>query len=442
MPKLHELREQRANRVAEMRGLVDKAETEKRDLSEGERGRFDTLKGEVAGLETRIGQAETLANFERHAEAEPLTGHGGARELEARYSIGRALDEFSRTGRLTGAEGEYAAEHRSGRDRVFAAPVSAFLGTEQRYIGTQQPGAGPGGVLVPTNLGPLIDRPRPQLAVQRLGATLLTGLTGNLDLPRQKTSGSANWVAEHAPATKSDPTFDKVSMAPKTVTAKYEVTRRMMIQAPQIEQILRYDIGSLLAQALDQAATMGTGTGNVPRGIRSTPGVRKVPGDNLPPEQSLYANPQKPTIAELDALFGTLSGLIENADIGGSTGYLAHPAVKSTLNRYRTNTGELVGVAGFLKGEASAWSTLIPDNGGANANLAHIFYGNWSDLLIGYWSSVDLLLNPFATEMADRGGAFLHAYLDADVSVRHPESFAFTDSFPTQQFAASTVVAA
>ncbi|WP_238308947.1 hypothetical protein, partial [Methylorubrum suomiense] len=162
----------------------------------------------------------------------------------------------------------------------------------------------------------------------------------------------------------------------------------------------------------------------------------------LPPEQSLYANPQKPTIAELDALFGTLSGLIENADIGGSTGYLAHPAVKSTLNRYRTNTGELVGVAGFLKGEASAWSTLIPDNGGANANLAHIFYGNWSDLLIGYWSSVDLLLNPFATEMADRGGAFLHAYLDADVSVRHPESFAFTDSFPTQQFAASTVVAA
>ncbi|GJE72157.1 phage major capsid protein [Methylorubrum podarium] len=437
--RIHELREQRANRVAEMRGLVDKAETEKRELNEQERSRFDTLKGEVTGLETRIGQAETLANFERHAEAAPVAGHGGMADLEARYSIGRAVSEFMETGRLTGAEGEYAAEisrerRGGGRKGGFAAPLSAFLGSEQRYVGTTQPAGGPGGALVPTHLGPLIDRPRPQLAVQRLGATVLTGLTGNLDLPRQKTSGTANWVAEHAPATKSDPTFDKVSMAPKTVTAKYEVTRRMMIQAPQIEQVLRYDIGLLLAQALDQAATMGTGENNIPLGIKSTPGVHKVPG--------VYADPENPTIAELDALFGTLTGLIENADIGGSTGYLAHPAVKATLNRYRTATGELVGVAGFLKGEASAWSTLLPDNGGVSTSLAHVFYGNWPDLLLGMWSSVDIFLNPYATEMADRGGAYLHAFLDADVSVRHPESFAFTDDFPTQRLAASTVVAA
>ncbi|MBY0256130.1 phage major capsid protein [Methylobacterium sp.] len=429
--KIHELREQKANRVAEMRGLVDKAETEKRDLTDGERGRFDALKGEVSGLEVRIGQRETLENLERHAEATPVGGTGGVEALEARYSIGKAIDEFSRTGRLTGAEGEFAAERRSGRKDSFSAPVSLFLGGERRYVGTQQPAAGPGGALVATNLGPLIDRPRPNLAVAKLGATTLTGLTGNLDLPRQKSSGTAKWVPEHGPATGSDPQFEKVSMGPKTVTGKYEVTRRMMIQAPQIEQVLRYDLGFILAQALDLAAVMGTGANDAPRGIKGTPGVHRVPG--------AFADPQKPTIAELDDLVATMTSLVEDADIGGSTGFLAHPAVKSTLNRYRGADGALIGVAGIFKGEPTAWSTQVPANGGTSTNLAQIFYGNWPDLLVGYWSSVDIMLNPYAAEMADRGGAYLHAFLDADVAVRHPESFVFTDDFPTKALASSVI---
>lgn len=271
--KLHELREQKANRVAEMRSLVDKAETEKRDLSEGERGRFDALKGEVSGLEVRIGQRETLENLERHAEATPVGGTGGLEALEARYSLGKALAEFNEAGRLTGAEGEYAAEHRTGR-KGFAVPTSILLSGEQRAVLTTQPAAGPGGVLVPTALGPLIDRPRPTLAVQRLGASVLTGLTGNLDLPRLKSSGTAGWVGEHQEGPQGDPAFDKVSMGPRTVSGNYEVSQRMMIQAPQIEQILRADLGFLLSQQLDLAATFGPGTGNAPRGSNSRRGSR------------------------------------------------------------------------------------------------------------------------------------------------------------------------
>lgn len=43
---------------------------------------------------------------------------------------------------------------------------------------------GTAGNTVATNLGGLIDRLRPVLAVQSLGATVISGLTGNLDLPR------------------------------------------------------------------------------------------------------------------------------------------------------------------------------------------------------------------------------------------------------------------
>ena len=33
---------------------------------------------------------------------------------------------------------------------------------------------------------------------------------------------------------------------------------------------------------------------------------------------------------------------------------------------------------------------------GTGTNLSAIIYGNWADLIIGYWSAFDLLVNPYA----------------------------------------------
>jgi hypothetical protein len=48
-------------------------------------------------------------------------------------------------------------------------------------------------------------------------------------------------------------------------------------------------------------------------------------------------------------------------------------------------------------------------------------------LVIGYWSGVDILLNPYHSDVASKGGALLHAFLDADVAVRHIEAFAYSE---------------
>ena len=51
----------------------------------------------------------------------------------------------------------------------------------------------------------------------------------------------------------------------------------------------------------------------------------------------------------------------------------------------------------------------------------------WSELVIGYWSAVDILANPYHSDVASKGGVLLHAFLDADVAVRHPEAFAYAE---------------
>jgi len=418
------LRESRSAKVAEMRNLVQAAETASRDLADNERARFDTLKTETAGLDERIGRAEHLDEMERRAEATPVTPHGSMVDLESRFRIGKALAEFADTGRLTGAEAEYAREHRSGRKEAFSAPVSLFLGgpREDRAspILTTSPTAGPGGNLISTQLGPLIQPLRPALKVQALGATVLPGLTENLALPRLTEGGAAQWVPEHGPVPQIDADFDRVNMSPQTIGCYYELSRRMLIQAPALEGILRADLGYKLAQGLDGSAIAGGAPSGGPPGIMATPGV---------PRLSYGATPSTP--GAWLTLTGDMTGAIAEANVTGATGFLTNTFVKSAVNKLVNQIGEPLGIPTVFHNERVEFSNQVPSNGGASTNLSSIVYGNWADLVLGYWSSVDIVLNPYADSIATKGGALLLGFLDADIALRHPQSFVYATDCPS-----------
>lgn len=411
MRSLIHLREQRGLKVDAIRAIHAKAASENRDLNDAEQAAFDTGKGEIERLEREIRNYEFLADAERRAEAEPIgEGRGGEMgDIEARFSPAKALAEFVETGRLTGAEAEYATEHRSGRQGAIAMPVSAFMG-ETRALLTTAPAGGPGGNLVPTNQGALIDRVRPTLVTESLGATVLRGLTGNLDLPRIKDTGQAFWVPEHGNVTRSDMTFDKVSMGPHTVGAEYEVSRRMLLQTTALEPILRNDIAFLLRQALDAAAIVGGGT-NQPIGILSTPGLNV---------QSLGANGGALDFAQIADMIGAIDD-----DADGNRGFLITKAIRTACLKLRDATGRPYGLADTFSGQPVRVSKAMPANltKGSGTNLSAAIFGIWSDLIIGYWSSVDILPNPYHVDVASKGGLLLHAFLDADIATRHIENF-------------------
>jgi hypothetical protein len=60
-------------------------------------------------------------------------------------------------------------------------------------------------------------------------------------------------------------------------------------------------------------------------------------------------------------------------------------------------------------------------------DTASAIFGNWSDLLVGYWSAFDLLVNPYESTAYSKGNVQVRAMLTADVAVRHPESFVVAD---------------
>lgn len=59
---------------------------------------------------------------------------------------------------------------------------------------------------------------------------------------------------------------------------------------------------------------------------------------------------------------------------------------------------------------------------GTGTNLSAAFFGNWADLIMGLWSAVDILVDPYSNGTS--GAVRIIALQDLDIAVRHPESFA------------------
>lgn len=414
---LNHIRETRSAAVADMRALLKKADEEKRSLSEDESKTFEELKGKVSDLEDQEQRAAFLADQERAMSGQAVSGSGDKNfDTECRkFSITRAIASQLGQDVDAGREREISQEiaRRTGRQfDGIAVPMEIF---EERVLTTDAPAGGPGSNIVSTDhRGDLfIDRLRAALRIRGLGATVLSNLRGNVDIPKLKQSATAAWVAENSGLSASDHQFEKVQLTPKHCGALTEFSRNMLLQSsPDIEQLVRNDFAGILAEAIDQAAISGSG-GDEPTGITNISGT-------------LTGSLATPSWSEVLEIIEA----IEEADNNG-TAWLTHPSVvrllRSTLKESGdAGAGYLMEGAGQLAGYNLTSSTLVPKVAGSPDTATAIF-GKWSDLLIGYWSAFDLLVNPYESTAYSKGNVQVRAMLTADVAVRHPESFVVAD---------------
>jgi HK97 family phage major capsid protein len=394
---LAHLQETRTAKIAEMRALGDTPDAVA----------FDKLETEVRDLDRQIKRAATLAEFERQAET--ADDKHADKELRS-YSIAKALRE-AMSGSLTGLEREMHDELSRGREtRGVMVPTSIILGeTRAQTVGT----ASAGGNTVQTQLGGLIDRLRPTLKVQSMGATVISGLVGNLDLPRLTAGPTSAWVAEDGSATASDSTFDKVSMTPKTVTAEQYLSRRLMLQnSVALEDVLRRDLGYTLSQALDKAAINGAG-------------VHASPATNEPTGVLTAVTENATTETVLSDIAADLIAALEIDDVDGTGAFLTNALVMQKARKLKDGEGRNLPLSEIFHGAPVNVTNQVPTIEGEDTDpdTNPLIYGAWSNLFVGYWSGVDILANPYSD--ASKGGLRLHAFLDADIAIRHDEAFAW-----------------
>lgn len=263
-----------------------------------------------------------------------------------------------------------------------------------------------GGYLVAENLqtGSFIDMLRNSSSVMQMGVRMLTGLVGDIDIPKQTGGATAYWVNEGGDLTGSQQALGQIRMSPKSLGCYTDITRRMMLQSSlDVENFVRGDFALQMALALDLAALSGSGAPGQPLGILNTTGIGSV-------TLNAANTPTWPNIVALETAVSTANALM------GSLGYITNATIAGNMKV----TEKATGTAKFLleNGQTNGYQCLISNN----VTAKHIVFGNFADLILALWSGLDVTVD--TNTLSKSGGTRIVCFQDCDVAVRHAESFA------------------
>lgn len=381
----------------------------------GQRFNAPDLANKLVSNGTSLDAARAAFLEEIKVNQQPITGKEtdvGLSQKEVRqFSILRALNALANPTDKSAWEAS-AFEREVSEAGAKAAGKSArgiFVPSEilraKRDLVAGTPTAG--GNIVATDLmaASFIDILRNRSVVQRAGATVMNGLTGNVAIPKQTGAATAYWVAESGAPTESQQTIGQVTMTPRTVGAFTDFSRRLILQSSiDVENMVRRDLAAVIALALDAAAIYGTGASNQPTGLKLTAGINTR-------DFGVSASPSFADLVQMETEIRS-----DNADVANMR-YILNPAqvgACKTTPKFGSGT------------EATIWEQGNTINGYgtevSNQILAgDVFFGNWADLMIGFWSGLDLTVDPYAG--ATSGTVRVIALQDCDIAVRNAVSF-------------------
>lgn len=401
--KLHEIREARAARVAEMRSLADG------EMTAEKKTRFDALKAEVVALEADEQRAAFLEEAERRSMGKPADKQ--AADLEKRISVLDAINAQVDQRSLTGALAEYNQEQkRLGiASRGVLVPASIF---EKRTAQTTTSAAD----IVPDDFAPneYIGLLRNSMLIRSLGARVLPGLRGDLVIPKAATAHTAEWLAEGDALTGSNATYSSIRLTPRHVGAKTELSRQLLQQSsPAVEALIRDDFVQIVSLAVDKAVIHGDG-------VKEPLGLVLRDGSN--------GDVQTGTLATLS--WATVLELFEKLALVNVTpnGILTHPEAVTKLR----STLKTSGLPGYIMengqiGGVNVGVTNQIEAAAGTPNTGRLILGDFSQIMIGQWGALDILANPYAQDSFDAGSVQIRILATMDVQARREDAFVLVE---------------
>jgi HK97 family phage major capsid protein len=281
-----------------MEAITNRARDEKRAMTEDEISSYDALDAQAKAVEADIDSLESDETRRRELTERRQRTDTSRRQVpsEDPRSLGvdtdMSQDDIRRYSLLRAISASISNDwHGAELEREASAAVAKALRRSPRgfFVPHQVlqaqyrdlTVAGEGANIVATDLlaGSFVEMLTNRMIVRQMGATVISGLVGDIDIPSQIGGVTAYWVDETTQVTEGNVDLDQINMTPKTIGAYTEVTRKMLLQSSiDVEVFLRNDLALALALGIDLSSLHGTGSGNdQPLGIAGTSGVGAVP---------------------------------------------------------------------------------------------------------------------------------------------------------------------
>ena len=229
------------------------------------------------------------------------------------------------------------------------------------------------------------------------GAKYMSGLIGDVQVPIMG-AGNVTWEGEVASAKEAGYTFTSKKLQPKRLTAYVDISKQFLVQdSIGAEQAIRADIVAAINSKLESTI------------------LGSAQGSTTTPAGIFYGQTPKKITTFKDIC--DLEASIEDANVIGECKYVMSNKAKAALRNMAksSKSTQLVMENGEVDG--------TPVLNTSNVEAQNIAYGDWNNLAIGQWGSIDLVVDPYTLAKDGQVRIVINAFFDA-VTLR-PEAFAF-----------------
>lgn len=253
-----------------------------------------------------------------------------------------------------------------------------------------------GSDIVGTNLMAIEPALRAKNVLVQSGAKFMTGLSGNVQIPRLSPS-NVGWQNEVGQAVDGAPTFDNVTLTPHRLTCFVDLSKQLLVQdSLSVEEAIRQDIIAAITSKLE-ATILSADARTV-----SNPG-------------GLMAG-KTPTAVATFADICKLEAAVESAGVLNPVSYVVSPSVRANFRDMTKGKGmQLAYVDNSLDG-AVVLST-------GNMKDKHFIVADWTNLALAQFGSLDITVDSYSQAVNGCVRLVINSYWDCQ-AIR-PEAFQF-----------------
>lgn len=361
------------NQLAEM---INSAEKEERELNETETSAMAELRGQIDQINAQIAEIE--------AENRTIEIENNNTEIRKEtMSLVKMINAVVEGRNFTEDEAKAIAEARADFAKSGIAPKGQIV-----YRSVMATADGQGKETIAEDKWNLEVAVRNNLVATKMGADFVGGLVGDVSIP-QYAGSQVKWKGEVETAEDGQGAFTEVTLAPKRLTAVLDVSKQFLAQnSADVEAILIRDLAAAIAEKLDKTIFGdGGGDGNTPAGLFA--GVEAGKG-----------------LAEMT--YDDVLALEEAVELANGSNYmfLVNPKVKFALKGTQMANGlQMVFAGGEIDGYKTISSNSVATNG--------IICMDPRELVIGQWSSYDIVIDNFTKAADGQVRLVINAYFDA-----------------------------
>lgn len=411
---LTRLNDQRIAAVQTARGIADRMSVSDTPNPRDEAAyrkateEIDRLSALAKDERRRVNQEHDDSEAIGYAERRAGMGTGNmSLNTEARYNV--PLPEGRRFTDLPDAD-----KRRNLDD--FGSYTRSLLLNEQR---AQSEGvSAEGGALVPTAFAaPILDLAVNAMQVRRAGARIIPMDSKTTQIGRLEADPTPQWRAEAAAIAESAGVFGAVTLTAKSMAVYVKCSLELLEDAnPAFGTVLGTALARAFALEGDRVALYGTGTSNMPRGVKNTSGVAITPlagvNGGIVNEGNGNYGPVIQTVGRLKARNYQPSGLLYS------------PRTETSFAGLTDTSGQPLAMPDYLKNIPQYVTGQIPNNltVGTSTDASDVFAGDWSNLLIGM--RTDFRILPLNERfLVESGSVGFVGWMRLDVQLARADAF-------------------